>query len=73
MTSFIKVIHLPLIDCPKADMKLRFEISQIMEEFNINYEDLIYTEDIAGLYESNHSINLYDHNYRKQLATKGIH
>lgn len=43
LTTFLKTIHLPLIDCPKADMKLRFEVSQIMEELNINYDDLIYT------------------------------
>ena len=31
MTTYLKTIYLPLIDCPKADMKLRFEIVQIQQ------------------------------------------
>lgn len=64
MTTFMKTLYLPLIDCPKADMKLRFEIMQIQQENGIDHENLLYTEDIPNLFTSNYTFNLYDHNYR---------
>ena len=31
MTTCMKTLYLPLIDCPRADMKLRFETMQIQQ------------------------------------------
>lgn len=53
-------------------MKLRFEVSQIMEEVGINYESLIYTEDIPNMFQSDFSFVLYDQNYREELTDKGV-
>lgn len=72
MTMSLNVVHVPLIDCSKNDLKLRFEVMEIMDEVGISPHDLLYTEDVPQLFTSNFSFNLYDHNYRKELQEKGV-
>jgi exopolyphosphatase len=42
--------YIPLIDCKRHEIPLRFDVSYIMKKYNINYMDLIYTEDVKNLY-----------------------
>ena len=72
MTNSMNILHFPLIDCPQADMALRFETCMVMDKVGISASDLLYTEMFADLYKGNHSFYLYDHNYREELANHSI-
>lgn len=35
ITTTLKVLHLPLIDCPEKDLALRFEITTVLDSMSI--------------------------------------
>ncbi len=58
-------LWIPVINCPRAEIKARIDICYHLESFNINHEDLIYNDDIdINFYADNKLLNLalIDHN-----------
>ena len=69
LTQSMDCPHLPLLDCPQADMPLRFEASLVLSRLGVSAGDLLYTEMFVDLYKSNHTFYLYDHNYRPEISS----
>jgi exopolyphosphatase len=49
LTSQLGQTYLPIIDCNKTDIPLRFDVNFIMKRLNIDYHKLLYTSDIDYL------------------------
>lgn len=66
-----KVIFIPLIDCPKEDVRLRFEVTYAMQKYKIDYKQLFYHSEIPNL-SAREQVLLYDHNVREGIAPPEI-
>lgn len=49
LTSQLGEPYLPIIDCNKTDIPLRFDVSFIMKKLEIDYHHLLYSSDINYL------------------------
>ena len=63
MTTSFKVLYLPIIDCPRQDLALRFDVTIVLESLHIEGTNLLFHEDIENM-NNNWSYLLYDHNVR---------
>ena len=66
LTAQLGQTYLPLIDCNKTDIPLRFDVSFVMKRLDIDYHKLLYTSDINYLDKEN-LFCLYDHNQRSEI------
>lgn len=71
MTTSFKVLHLPIIDCPRQDLALRFDVVNVLESLQIEGQSLLFSEDIKKR-SSNWSYLLYDHNVRSDIPQNQI-
>lgn len=42
MTTSFKVLHLPIVECPRNDINLRFDVVAVLESMNIQPHHLIF-------------------------------
>ena len=64
LTRTTSTTYIPLIDCPKNELPLRFEVAAVLEKLQISPDLFTFRESIPNLHpEAKYS--LYDHNDRK--------
>lgn len=59
-------LHQPIIDCPRNQLKLRFEISAVLQKMKISANAFRYRESSSEPYAQG-IYNMYDHNKRQNL------
>lgn len=61
------VLYLPLVDCPEADLPLRFEQVKVFSILGISFNELLYSSMVPELWTGSYKFVLYDHNHRTTI------
>ena len=64
-------LFIPLIDCPKQEVPLRFEITYVLNRIGVHHEHLYYHHEFPDL-EKRTNVLLYDHNVREGIQPAEI-
>lgn len=67
------ILYLPLVDCPEADLPLRFEQVKVFSAFNVPMDELLFTSMVPNLWTSGYKFVLYDHNNRTTIAPENLY
>ena len=64
-------LFIPLMDCPKQEVPLRFEIIYTLKRIGVSHEHLFYHSEFPDL-QKKANVLLYDHNVREDIAPAEI-